>query len=255
MDEKPDAVTNPPTDDAAKEADGTQDDGAQNAEADANREKLLQTLQEKASRVNAAEARSKQLEAQVEALTRVQSPAAPGADPRAERLATVRRFADGSIGEGPDPVAAEVLELREALNLTVQELANVRELDRIKDDDKRTKITKHFNDNRHRLGDVKAARAEIESEELAMQVKEQQAENDKLRKALEASSKRPGSDVVQTHAREVSAAEHHEKMTQAQWNDRQAQLERQADAGDLEASRLRRREQVQRANGKIRVEG
>jgi len=256
-DEAKDAGNAPAPDDgnAAQTADGTQEQDGRNAEADANIVKLNKELQEKAGRVNQAEAESKALRVQVEALTRAQSPAAPGADPRAERLAMVKKFADGSIGEGPDPVAAEVMELREALAMTVQELSNVRELDRIADEGKRDKITQHFNHNRHRLGDVKAARAEIEAEERAQALDAQQAEIDRLKKALEAQSKRPGADVIQTHAREVTAAEHKDIMTQAQWNERQLQLERQADAGDLEAARLRRREQVQRANGKLRVEG
>src|SRR6185369_11366121 len=225
-----------------------------NADHGINREEAL-VWKSKAERLNAAEAEAKAYKAQLDALTRSQSPAANGSDPRAERLATVKRFAEGTIGEGPDPVAAEVLELREALAMTVAELTNVRELDRVADEDKRSRIAKHFNDNRHRLGDVKAARAEIEAEERAAKGAEQEAEIERLKKALEAQAKRPGSDVVQTHTREVSAAEHKDIMTQAQWNERQAMLERQADSGDLEAIKIRRREQVARANGKLRVEG
>lgn len=251
MDEKPDDVTTPNPDGGDA---GTQDEAARNAEAEANREKLLQTLQEKAARVNAAEAEAKVYKAQLDALTRAQSPAARGGDPRAERLSTVQQFATGALGEGPDPVAAEVLALREELSMTVQELANVRALDRITDEAKQQKVKDHFNKNRHRLGDVEAARAEIEREELSERAKEQQAEIDRLKATLAATSKRTNPDVVQTHTREVTAAEQQSReMTKAQWDERQAQLEAAAQAGDAEARRIRTREQVQRANGQINV--
>lgn len=253
MTEQPDDVTTPREDDATG---GTPDEPTRNAETDENREKLLQTLQDKAARVNAAEAEAKALRARLDAIERAQSPAVRGSDPRAERLDTVRRFADGSIGEGPDPVAAEVLALREELSMTVNEIANLRELDRVSDESKRNKIKDHFNANRHRLGDVKAAKAEIEREELQSALEQQRIETEKLRKALEATSKRQNPDRLQTHAREVTAAEHQaRKMSSADWKSRQDQLSAAYDAGDLKAGETLRKEQTLRRENKIIVEG
>lgn len=249
--EKPDDLTNPAGDDADTNG-GTPDAGAGNAETDANREKLLQTLQEKAARVNAAEAKAQELQARMDAIERAQSPAARGGDPRAERLATVRRFADGSIGEGPDPVAAEVLALREDLASALNEVSNLRELDQVSDTAKRQKIAKHFNENRHRLGDVRAARAEIEREELSEQLTKEREQTEKLKRALEASAKRSGPDVVKTHALEVTATEHQAReMTRAEFQSRQKQLMDAGNAGDREAHKQRMREQRLLREGKI----
>ncbi len=220
---------------------------------DANIAKLNLEWKAKAERTNAAEAELKAIRARE--AERAQSPAARGADPRAERLRTVAGFANGTIGEGPDPVAAEVLALREELSMALNEVANLRELDRVTDDTKRDKIKDHFNANRHRLGDVKAARAELERDDIAVELEAAKEREDKLRKALEATSKRQNPDVVQTHAREVTAAEHQaRKMTNADWSARQKQLDQQYDAGNLEAGRQLRLEQTQRRQGKIVVE-
>lgn len=222
--EKPDDVT-PPPDDANG---GTpEDEAARNAAANDNQGKLIQTLQDKAARVNKAEAEAQTLRAERDALLRAQSPAAGTADPEAERRATVKRLAEGTMNPewGPDAVAQQLLATEQKLDMALNEIMNMRELDTISDAGKRKQVLDHFNNNRHRLADIRGAKAEIESEQLAEQVKAQAEENDKLRKALEATSKRQNPDAISTHRQEVSApALKAREMTQAEWEDEQAQL-------------------------------
>ncbi len=249
-DERPDDGNGLPPDDgnaAAVAADGTRNEGdGRNAEAEpSNVEKLNKQLQEKAARVNAAEAEASRLRDELDRTRKAQSPAAPASDPRSERRKAVRDFAEGRGLDAPDPVAAEVMDLREELGLTLQELANLRDLDRIPDEGKRTKVKDHFNANRHRLGDVTAARAEIEREELSTALEQERAEKEQLKKALEATSKRQNPDVVRTHVREVPAGET-KRMTQAEWD-----ADQKAKENDPKA---RMASQLARVRGLIEVE-
>ncbi len=252
------------TDDAARTPDGgsdagTQDEAARNAEAEANKGKLIASLQEKAARLKDAEARALAAEAQVAALTRpASSPAASGngGDEREQRIAEAREWAEGRRDPkgNKDPVAGVVLDVLDELRMTQAELQNLRKLDRITDETKRDKVQKHFDANRHRLGDIDAAQAEIERVELADTLKARDAELEKLRKEFALSASKRDPNVIATVDREVTAAEHKEReMTGAEWNDRQAELTRMRDAGDANADRVLRMEQLARRSGSIKV--
>jgi hypothetical protein len=253
-------MTDPNTDGAQPDAEAGQEPATpatepeRNAEEDENRGKLIASLQEKASRVNTAEAEAKFYKTQLDAMTRAQSPAARGGDPRAERAKLVRDFAEGRVGDAPDPVAADYLDFKSEVVMTFQEMLNKNELERITDEDKRRRVTETFNNNRTRFGDVDAAKRYVEAEEFAKANAEKDEEIARLRKVLEA-GKRPGPDVVQTHTREVPAAEHNDKMTQAQWNDRAADLTRRRDEGDEAAKRELYKMQLARRDNKLKVEG
>lgn len=192
-------------DPAAVEPDPTADEATRNAETEANKGKLIASLQEKAARVNAAEARAAAAEAEAERLRRAQSPAAHsnGTDPRQTRAEKVKAWAEGRgvADESGDVVAQDVLDLREELRMTQQEMANMRAIDGIKDDEKRTKVQEHFNANRHRLGDPKAALAEVEAAE-AVTLRE---ENERLAKALREAQQPPGV-APPTHHQAVPAS-------------------------------------------------
>lgn len=244
---EPDAVAGDPT----------QDDAARNADAEANRGRLIASLQEKAARVNAAEARAAALEAQIVALTRpAQSPAAQGNgdDPRQERIAQARDWADGRMDKDgkKDPVAGLVLDVLDELRMTQDEVKNLRKLDRITDEAKRERVQKHFEANTHRLGDIDAAKAEIDAKELAELNRAQQEQIDKLTKAMAQSAAARGPNVARTVDKEVTAGEFKERtMTGAEWTERQAELNRRRDDGDMDADRELRQDQLALRNGKI----
>lgn len=241
--EQPDDVTSPNPDDAEG---GTQAEETRNAETDENRGKLLGQLQEKAARVNKAEAEAQTLRAERDALLRAQSPAARAADPVAERRAMVKRLADGtaSADYGPDFVAQELLETQQRLDMALNEIANMRELDRISDSAEQQEVMEHFNNNRHRLADVKGARAEVMEKKLAARDEANRLEIEKLKRALEATSKRQNPDVVATHHREVTAAEQQARtMTRAEWRAEQDRLEEAWKNGDADAAKEKRRQQ------------
>ena len=265
-----DGNVSPPDGGNEQLADGTPEGDGRNAGTDGNIAQLNKQLQEKASRVNAAEAAAARAQAErdaykshLEALTRSQSPAANGGDADAQERALVEGLARGAYGDvGPDPVAARVLRaekrselLEQKLEMALNEVANLRELDRVQDDAKRDKIKEHFNANRHRLGDVAAARAEIDAKELTEQLAQEREASDKLRKALEATSRKQNPDVVRTHATEVSAAETQAReMTRAEWESEQARLLRTwEETGDKNARDERLRKQRDYAAGKIKV--
>lgn len=249
---------------------GTPPDDARNAAED-DKGKLIAALQEKASRVNDAEANAKlaeakaiALQAQLDALTRSQSPAANGSDPRAERQAALQKFANGMMldAEGrpmaADPVAQEVLELREQLGMAVQEIANLREIDRIKDEDEQKEVLAHFNANRNRLGDVKAARAEVREKKLEVQLSRERQEAETLRASLAKFTRAPDPNVVKavpTHVREVSAAEHMDVMTRAEFDAKVAEYDRAEDQGDGNAAKERMALKRRLLNNKMRIEG
>lgn len=197
-------MTDPTTDGAINQPEAGQEPATpaadeRNAAEDENKGKLIASLQEKAARVNAAEAKAAELQTRLEALERAQSPAArgPGLDPRAERLAEVKKWAD----TGADPAASLILDLVSELDMTQREIANLRAIDKIPDPVKQKKVEDHFRNNRHRLGDVKGALAEVEAEELA----DKQAEIDRLNAALRQAQQPPGT-APPTHHREVPAS-------------------------------------------------
>lgn len=174
-------------------AGGTPEDAAaRNAvEAESNRNKLLATLEQT---VAAERAERTRLAAENEALKRTQSPAANGerGDPKAEKFAKIKAFATGTAR--PDleaDVTSEMLleafgeidKLNTALEMTQQEVGNLRQIDRLPED-KRKRVEDHFKNNRHRLGDVGAAEAEIDAADLRAVNAAQKAELEKLQEAL-----------------------------------------------------------------------
>jgi hypothetical protein len=263
-DDAKDAGNDPVQDDGNAQAPGTPETDGPNADGAAeveNLKQLVKTLQEKAAQTNASKAEALLYKAQLDAVIRAQSPAARGGDPDAEELARVREFAEGRIVDPetgklmpPDPVAQRALRLERKLEDLVVEQINNNDLMRITDEAKRNRVAQTFNNNRNRFGDIDAAKRYVEAEELAKANAEKDEEIARLRKVLEA-GKRPGPDVVQTHTREVPAAEHNDKMTQAQWNDRAADLTRRRDEGDEAAKRELYKMQLARRDNKLKVEG
>lgn len=208
MTDKPD--DDKPAADGGSNAGTQTDEAKRNAEAAENQGKLIAALQEKAARTNAAEAEAKAAREELERIKRAQSPAAPAnaSDPRAERIAKARAWADGTAQPGAerDPVAGLVLDVLDELKMTQQEVANLHALGKISDVDLADKVTKHFNENRHRLGDVKAARAEVEGDIMRKQLEEEKAERERLTEALRV-AQAPHAGAPPTHHREVAAAE------------------------------------------------
>ncbi len=200
----PDDVTPPAQDDATSGTPAAE--APRNAEADDNQKKLLQSLQEKAARVNDAERRAASAEAEIDRLRRAaQSPAAPapGVDPRQQRLRETVAWAQGQRDpEGKqDPVAGVVVDLATDLEIERMRRAESEALSEIEDKAMRKKIKEHLEANRHRLGDVDAARAEIE----AQSVEEMRAENERLNAALRAAQAPTGS-APPTHHQPVPAS-------------------------------------------------
>jgi len=96
--------------------------------------------------------------------------------------------------------------------------------------DKVKRVEEHFSRNRNRLGDLKAAQAEIDADDL-------RSENQRLREEINRGKPasdlaRPDSDVVRTLTREVPAsdAKQRRKMTGDQFEAEAARLEA---AGDV----------------------
>lgn len=91
----------------------------------------------------------------------------------------------------------------------------------ISDATERKEVLAHFAKNKHRLGDIGAARAEVRERKL-------EAENARLTKELELAKKKPPTDVVRTHTREVSATETKARqIAGADFDREQAQLRAQ----------------------------
>ena len=163
----------------------------------------------------------------------------------------VQRFATGAVGEGRDPVASYVMKLEKKLkdseaklDMALNEIANKSELDRIKDEEERSEVMEHFNQNRHRLADVKGARAEIREKRLEKELEQERLEREKLAKALAATSKRQNPDVVRTHDKEVTAQELQARtMTRAEFKAEQDRLEEAWKQGDAEAAKKRMAQQ------------
>ena len=122
---------------------------------------------------------------------------------------------------------AELREMQEGIRL-------LRQLDAIPDKDEQKEVTKHFKQNRHRLGDINAARAEIREKKL-------EVENDELRKQLAAAAKKPPSGPT-TGEREVPAsAMKPTEMTRADWDAEQASF---PDTPEGAKDRMRRQREM-----------
>lgn len=197
-----DAVVDP-----AAVTDPTADEAARNAEAEANKGKLIASLQEKAARVNEAERRAAAAEAEAERLRKAQTPAAPSPnlDPRQQRLRETFAWAQGQKdAEGrPDPVAGAVIDLATENELMRQQLAEKAELDEIEDPAIRKQVRAHLNENR-KLGreiDVQSAVDAIKAQEA----ESLRAENERLQAALKA-AQAPSGVTPPTHHATVPAS-------------------------------------------------
>jgi len=88
----------------------------------------------------------------------------------------------------------------------------------IDDRDERKEVLAHFAKNKHRLGDIGAARAEVRERKL-------ETENVRLKRELELARKQPPTDVVRTHSREVSSTEQKTRyMAESDFDREQAEL-------------------------------
>ena len=255
-----------PTDDGqakpdggAGNGDGTQSaEAARNAEAEANRNKLLAELEQKAARVNAAEAEAARLKAENEALKRPPSPAAgsAGDDPRAARLERVRAYAEGTADPnlGKDEVAGAVLDLMQELEMTQRELGNLHRLGKINDEE----VEQEFQKNRNLYGTPEVARQVVEGRRAAEREKKANEEAERLRAALAASQNRLDPNHVRTHApTEITAVELKSRMTDAEWKERQRALAEVRDAGGQgweDADRQLRSEQRQVRERKVVID-
>lgn len=116
-----------------------------------------------------------------------------------------------------DEVAKAQIENRiliERLARNTSDTFTLKEIDKAE----QAEVKAHYQKNRHRLADIKAARAEVRERKL-------DAENQRLTKELEAARKQPPTDVVRTHSREVSSTEAKaRKMSYAEFDQRQAEL-------------------------------
>jgi hypothetical protein len=201
-------TTGTPTQEVGDAADqqttGTPAQDGRDAREAENIAKLNLEWKAKAERVNELERKLAELENQ-----RSQSPAATQAtDPRLDRFGRVKQFADQN-----DPVAQELLELRQEFAELVSGVTVKSEIDAIRDDAEREEVRKHYLDNRHRL-DVKAARAEVRERKLS-------AEMDELRKKLAATvNSQSIKGTVSTSDRETPSSDIKPKvMTGAEFDD------------------------------------
>jgi hypothetical protein len=184
---------------------GTPGTDGRNAESgDDNRWKEALEWKAKAERVNELEAKLKELEEE-----REQPPVADvSEDPKASRRKKVEEFKQRG-----DPVAEDHLDLREEVHALQRDLYLQRQLDEMPADE-RDRVKDHFNKNWRRLGDMKAARAELVAPKLEKEVKE-------LREKLALLEKPPDEDVMRappTHGREISARQTTKKLNEAQFD-------------------------------------
>lgn len=159
--------------------------------------KLAISLQEKAAKVNELERRLQQLEGGDEDPPDARRPDAEGADPFEEWV------------EKKDPVAIRLKRLERRMELEGQ-LAEMPA-------DERGEVRDHFVRNWRRLGDMKAARAEIRETKLDQ-------ENRELRDRLAKLERGPDPEVMNappTHGREITA-----RQTKAkEWTEEQFDAE------------------------------
>ncbi len=149
----------------------------------------------------------------------VQSPAVRSEAPEEEDeayWASVKEWSDKG-----DPVAKATLRSEIQRRRDRKEILDALDLREIGDANERREVLDHYARNRHRLGDVAAARAEIHARKLA-------DENKKLREAVAISSKRRDPEVVSTVEREHSAKETKvRQMSSAEYDRQIAELDRQ----------------------------
>jgi hypothetical protein len=242
----PNANVDPNADPAAADAGATADSAERNAAEEENKGKLIASLQEKANRVNVAEAEAKTLRDMVAALTRsAQTPAAPSnAGSRDEALwAQAEAWANGTADptKGVDPAAWVAMKALNEARMTQEETAHMMALNRIKDDDLREATEKHFRANRNRLGDVKAALAEVKAEKAGEQEAEIARLNEALRKAQQ-----PAGQTPPTLHREVPASkmtprtlteDEYEEARRGKSSFELLKMEEEVDAGTLKVRR------------------
>ena len=125
-----------------------------------------------------------------------------------------------------DPVAKAQIANAKRLMRFEQTVANTILLRDIDDKGEREEVKRHMlaNQKRGRPLDIKSATAEVRAAKLVQ-------ENERLHKELEQARKKPPQDTVRTHTREVTARQakdrEAQKMTYAEWDNEQAELERQ----------------------------
>lgn len=209
--EKPDAGNDRAGDagNAGQPADRTPPgDGPNAGEDSANLAALVKTQQESVAKAKEAAAQAERRVVEVTAenarLKAAQSPAAPTerVDPKQKAFRETAEWARGKDGLGPDPVAASTLYVAERLDIVEQALVEKEHLLDIEDKDLRRKTLEHLNANRSRLGDVKAALAEVRMEGL----ENVEAENKKLSEALR-EARAPDGKAPPTHHRDSPASQ------------------------------------------------
>jgi len=150
-----------------------------------------------------------------------------------------------------DPVAALVLEERAERLRLERDLILTRQLDRVPADE-HDAVLKHFNRNRHRLGDINAARSELREKVLERDLK---VANERLAKL----EKGPDPEVMNappTHGREINARDTKTRnLTRDAWNRDMAQLDERINDGDRDALQEKYRKQADLRKGQIQVKG
>lgn len=207
---------------------GTPDaDGRDATSGEPDYKAMYLSAKEKVERANTMEAELKELRARSEPPPAAHDDDDDEADESVPSVdwKKVQAYADAGDEVARAQIANRKLQLELARN--VRDSFHLRD---ISDTSERQEVLKHYHRNRHRLGDVKAAEAEVRKMKL-------ETENADLRKQLEAAKKQPPTDVVRTHSREVSASEakSRPKMTYAQFDQQKAALESQGKLSEARA--------------------
>jgi hypothetical protein len=232
----------PNVDTAAETPGGTTPAGNSETQGEGNNAALELTWKKNLEKERATVRELQERLERIERERRTATPAPNGeSDPRAKREQRVRSFA-----EQDDPVAAEVLELRQQLSDVISGVSVMSQINAIEDADERAEVRKRYLASLEKGSpvDVRTVRAETRAERT-------EAENSRLREQLaKSAAKQPDKDVVRTHTREVPASETKAQvMTRAQWDARVAEL--RATQGD-NAVRAFKRDTV---NDKIVIRG
>lgn len=221
---EPETATPAAPDAAANPADGTPGGDGRNATVDDDKGKLIAALQDKAAKLNALMQRhgATTVEELEERLS--QPPAARvetgTADER--RRAMLEQAAAFASGPNPDPLATLLLEQRAEIDQLRRGIGDAFTAQSITDTGLRERALRHFQQNGHRLGDLKAAIAEVQAADQAKEI-------EALKKQLaERSNKMPDADAAKapaTQGREITANENAaRRMTQAQFDAEKAKL-------------------------------
>jgi hypothetical protein len=222
----------PETGDAAEQTPTAESPSAEDRDASSTGTKEPDYKQLYLASKDKIEAANRLLEEQQRA---THTPAAPAREPDEEEgfWAEVEEFARKG-----DPVAKAQLWNRDHQLRKEREIVDAFQLREIADADERKAVAQHYVRNRHRLGDVAAARAELRAGKL-------EEENQRLQAALKAaqqSSVRDPQVARTTLGREVTAKEHKtEKMTRAEWDQAQQRLEDEGKYAEKIAMQMRRR--------------